>query len=67
MGMELKAHLIIRKMLDKFSDNDYDSLLKKISRHKEVFLKHNRDSGLRLALGMLLREPGLIRYGTRLL
>jgi len=58
-GKELLLHLKIRNILNKFSDNTYDHLLKLMSQEKvkKVLKKYDRDTPIPLVLNLLLREP----------
>jgi len=63
-GKELLLHLKIRNILNKFSDKDYDYLLKLMSqeRIKKILKKHDRDVPIQLVLNLLLREPRFLLY-----
>jgi len=57
---ELYAHYRLREKLDKFTDDDYDDLLKNL---KSVSFKNSsRDSIIRLLMRILLKKPILIKY-----
>lgn len=67
-GKELLLHLRIRKVLNKFSDNDYDQLLNLMSQEKikKVLKKYDRDTPIPLVANLLLKEPRFLYY-SRLL
>ena len=63
-GKELLLHLKIRNMLNKFSDKDYDYLLKLMSQEKvkEILKKYDRDAPIPLVLNLLLKEPRFLLF-----
>ena len=63
-GKELLLHLKIRNILNKFSDKDYDYLLKLMSQEKvkNVLRKYDRDTPIPLVLNLLLREPRFLLF-----
>ena len=65
---ELLLHLKIRNTLNKFSDKDYDYLLKLMSQEKvkKILKKYDRDTPISLVLNLLLREPKFLLF-TKLL
>jgi digeranylgeranylglycerophospholipid reductase len=62
VGKELLAHLMLRRMLDKFTDPDYEDLIQSLQRLGPSFEKHSRDQSIRLCASVLLREPTLLRH-----
>ncbi|MBI3032874.1 NAD(P)/FAD-dependent oxidoreductase [Candidatus Woesearchaeota archaeon] len=66
---ELKLHLLIRKMLDKFDNKDYDTLVKLLNqeRLKQDLLTITRDNAKKLAIKLLLKEPRLALFARKLL
>jgi len=67
-GKELLMHLKIRNILNKFSDKDYDYLLKLMSQEKvkNILKKYDRDTPIPLVLNLLLREPRFLIYSKLL-
>lgn len=65
IGKELWLHLKIRKMLDSFSDNDYNRLVNICDNEnvKKTLRSHDRDFPSKFLLKMLLAEPRLIYFG----
>lgn len=63
-GKELLLHLKIRNALNKFSDKDYDYLLKLMSqeRVKKVLKKYDRDMPIPLVANLLLKEPRFLLF-----
>lgn len=63
-GRELLLHLKIRDTLNKFSDKDYDFLLKLMSQEKikKILIKYDRDTPIPLVLNLLLREPRFMLF-----
>ncbi len=66
---ELKLHLMIRKMLDRFSNKDYDRLVALLNqeRLKEDLLTINRDHVKKLVLKLAIKEPRLLLFARRLI
>ena len=63
-GRELLLHLKIRNVLNKFSDKDYDHLLKLMSQEKvkKILKKYDRDTPIPLVLNLLLKEPRFLLF-----
>ena len=63
-GKELLLHLRIRKILNKFGDNDYDRLLSLMDKEKVriILKKYDRDTPMPLVANLLLREPRLLSF-----
>ncbi len=63
-GKELLLHLRIRNTLNKFSDKDYDYLLKLMSQEKvkEILKKYDRDNPIPLVTNLLLKEPRFLLF-----
>lgn len=68
IGYDLWLHLKIRRMLDKFSDKDWDMLLGllNVQRVKEVLEKYDREKPFRL-LAAVVKEPRLLQFCRYLL
>ncbi len=64
IGLDLRIGLMIRKKLDKFSDEDYNSLIRVLNNSgaKKVLESHERDFPAKLVLKMLIKEPGLLKF-----
>ncbi len=64
-GKELSLHLKIRNVLNKFSDKDYNYLLKLMNQEKikKILKKYDRDTPIPLVLNLLLREPRFLFFG----
>ena len=69
LARKLKLHLSVRKVLDKFSDKDWDDLVSYISQPKlqKVFEKYTRDNPIPLVFHSLIREPRLLKFAKCLL
>ncbi|MBI2101414.1 NAD(P)/FAD-dependent oxidoreductase [Candidatus Woesearchaeota archaeon] len=67
-GRELRLHLMIRNMLNKFSDRDYDKLLGLMAQEKvrKILKKYDRDSPIPLVANLLLKEPRFLLFGKML-
>ena len=63
-GRELLLHLKIRNILSKFSDKDYDYLLKLMNQEKvkKVLKKYDRDMPISLVFNLLLKEPRFLLF-----
>ena len=63
-GRELRLHLKIRNMLNKFTDQDYDKLLTMMSKEKvrKVLKKYDRDTPIALVANLLLKEPRFLYF-----
>ncbi|MBI2655236.1 hypothetical protein HYX06_02315, partial [Candidatus Woesearchaeota archaeon] len=63
-GKELLLHLRVRNMLNKFSDKDYDRLLKLMSQEKvrKILKKYDRDTPVPLVANLLLKEPRFLLF-----
>ena len=59
LAKRLKLHLILRNILDKFSNKDWDRLVTYIKQPKiqKVLQKYTRDNPIPLVSKTLLREP----------
>ncbi len=64
IGRDLRVGLMIRKKLDRFSDEDYNSLVGMLngSKAKKVLESHDRDFPLKLLVKMLVKEPRLLKF-----
>jgi len=67
IGKDLHVHLLMRKILNKFSNKDYDKLIKLTSQDKikSILSTKDREHASNIALKMILKEPkflGFLRY-----
>ena len=69
IAKRLKLHLMVRKILDKFSDSDWDKLVSYINQPKvqNVFEKYTRDNPVPLVSMALLREPRFLQFAKYLI
>ncbi|MFC1686921.1 geranylgeranyl reductase family protein [Nanoarchaeota archaeon] len=60
----LKRHLLIRKILNKFSDKDYDRLIYLLSkpRNKKIIETHSRENPKKLIRKLIFQEPRLLSF-----
>ncbi len=60
----LKRHLLIRKILNKFSDKDYDKLIYLLSKpkNKKIIETHSRENPKKLLRKLLLNESRLLSF-----
>ena len=63
-GKELLLHLRIRKILNKFSDKDYDTLLGLMDQEKvrKILKRYDRDTPIPLVINLLLKEPRFLMF-----
>lgn len=68
-GRELYLSLIIRKMLDKASLQDYNKIIRTFNKNslKKLLEEHDRDFPSRFVFKLLLEEPRLLKYAKLLL
>ena len=68
LGRDLKMHLLIKKMMDRFNEKDYDYLLKLVDnlKVKEVIETYDREFPSKFAFKLLLREPRFLRFLFRM-
>ncbi|MBW3015134.1 NAD(P)/FAD-dependent oxidoreductase [Candidatus Woesearchaeota archaeon] len=59
LGKELWLHIMIRKVLDRFKDKDYDYLINLMNgrRVKKILSENNRDYPSKMMLKLLVNEP----------
>ena len=65
-GKELWLHLMMRKFLNKFRDEDYDKLLGMMGREnvQQVLKKYDRDTPIPLLLNLALKEPKFFSFAA---
>lgn len=68
LGKDLKIHLMIKKMMDKFSPKDYDYLIKLVDniKVKELIEIYDREFPSKFAFKMLLKEPRFLKFLFRM-
>jgi len=65
---ELDLHLLVRHVLDRFTDADYDELLHLLNRRaKRVLETYNRDEMVKALWSLLLAQPRLLSTAARVL
>jgi digeranylgeranylglycerophospholipid reductase len=64
IGKSLFAHLMIRKMMNKFDKEDYNSLISlcKQDKVKNLISKHEREYPISLLMKLGLREPRFLKF-----
>ncbi len=69
VNKDLRMHLMIRNVLNRFNDKDYDYLVKLVSGSgvKNVLGSYDRDFPLRLLVRLLVNEPRFLFFSTKLL
>jgi len=68
IGKELKTGAKIRNILNKFSDNDYDSLMEltKKDQIRNLIEKHDREFPSKFLFKMILKEPRFLKFSKKL-
>jgi len=68
LGRDLRLNLMIRKMMDNFSEEDYNDLIGMFGKDhvREIIETHDRDFPSKFMLKLLLREPRLLKFSKRL-
>lgn len=68
IGRELWLHLMIRRVMDRFSLADYQRLIQYVNQDKilKILGEHDREYPSRLLLRMLVREPRFLRFALSL-
>jgi digeranylgeranylglycerophospholipid reductase len=71
IGTELQIHLMMRKMLDSFSDEDWNNLIRLTNQDKikKVLKGYDREYPIWLAIELLKTEPryfGYIKYASKI-
>lgn len=69
LGRDLWLSLMMRKAMNRFSDNDYNKLVKIFgsSKNKKMLEEFDRDEPRKFAFKLLLQEPRLLLLSRRLL
>lgn len=63
LRLELSTHLIMRKILNKFSEKDWDDLIKLCNQRKvKKVLGMDRESPIKMSFALILKEPRFLRY-----
>ena len=67
MGFDLRISLLMRRAMERFSDQDYNKLIETFARKKNraILEKYDRDEPSTFALKLLLQEPSLLWYATK--
>ena len=61
---QMKIHLHVQKILNKFKDQDWDNLISYINQPKikKVFESYNRDNPFPLLINSIIKEPRLLSF-----
>ena len=67
IGKSLDMHLRLRKMLDKFSDKNYDKLIEMMNKEsfKKILENADREFPSKLMMELLVKEPGLLKFAVK--
>ena len=68
IGRDLRLNLLIRNVMDKFDEKDYDELVGMFAKDhvRKVIETHDRDFPSKFMLKLLLKEPRLMKFGKKL-
>ncbi len=68
IGRDLKTHEMIRKILDKFTDKDYDKLIELVNQQKvkNILENYDREFPSKFAAKLLSTEPRFMLYARKL-
>jgi digeranylgeranylglycerophospholipid reductase len=66
---KLRLHLLVRKIIDQFSDKDWDKLVKIIGKQEihKILSEHTRENLFPILLKCLIKEPRLIYFSKYLI
>ncbi|MFH1650181.1 MAG: NAD(P)/FAD-dependent oxidoreductase [Candidatus Woesearchaeota archaeon] len=69
LGRELKMHYLLRNALNRFSNEDYDTLIKTVKkpRVKQILAEESRDSPTKMLLKLAITAPDLLRFSPKVL
>jgi flavin-dependent dehydrogenase len=69
IGKELYMHYLIHKTLNKFNDEDWNTLIEYFQDKKLITILENvdRDDINKLVLKLILKKPELVRFGGKLI
>ena len=69
IGKELLAHLIARKIMNKFKFKDWNELVKLCNQKKikKLLYEEERDNFISLAIKMVLKEPKFLKFAKFLI
>src|SRR3989344_512298 len=69
LAKQLKLHLAMRRIFDKFSDRDWDRLVSYVAQPKiqAVFEKYTRDNPVPLVTNALMKEPRFLYFVKHLI
>ena len=68
LSFELLTHLKVRKVLDKLSEKDWNTLITSFQsdKIKNILETETRDHPTKLVLKTLLKKPSLMRFGLKI-
>ena len=68
LKFELRLHLLIRKILDRFTENDFEKLIKILSKkkNKQILEVSVRDNLVKQIFLLFIRNPALFLYSRKL-
>ena len=69
LAKELNLALKIRKMMDKFSDEDYNELISLCEKDKvkRIFERHDRDYPSKMLFKLMVAQPAFLKFAKKLI
>ena len=69
LGRDLQLSLMMRKIMNKFSNREYDNLIRTFQKsgNREILEQFDRDEPRKFALKLLMREPKLLLISRKLI
>ena len=69
VNKDLKLSLLIRKVMDRFSEKDYDELVNMFSKDKlkRIIQNNDRDFPRKFVLKLIAGDPRLLKFGKKIL
>lgn len=69
LNKELHMHYLINKMMHRFNEKDWDTLITQVNEEKvkKILEKTNRDNATRLAAQLLLKKPSMALWARKII
>lgn len=64
IGRSLRTHLLVRRLMNKFSKKDFNELIKMCNKEsvKNLIYEHDREYPKKLLMSLLLKEPRFLKF-----
>ena len=64
IGKSLKTHLLVRNIMNKFSENDYNDLIELCGNDsvKKLIYEHDREYPIKLLMSLAIKEPRFLKF-----